>query len=203
VNEDLEQLKAERILISTIRRGDAQGWGGIYDMYASRLFRSILMPRLCEPLAAEDALADTFRVAIERIGSFEDQGHGIYPWLCRIAHNKAMDMHRASKVTGRKLNDITHLLVPLNEPVPGADELLVLNSRQGRFTEYLQMALSELIPRYRAVIELRFLQELSRETCAEQMGVKLSTFDVLLLRALRALRAAWAEVVPPSSGARQ
>lgn len=54
-----------------------------------------------------------------------------------------------------------------------------------RLTECLQ----NLNPRYRTALTLRFLQEKSRADCALLLGVKTATFDVLLLRAVRAFKA--------------
>ncbi len=158
------------------------------------------MPRLTQTTAAEDALSETFRTAIERLDSFEDQGHGIYPWLCRIAHNKAMDFHRVSRVSGRKVQNLCQLLAPLTEPVQGAEDLLAHHGQSELLANRLKQALEQINPRYRRVLELRFLQELGRTECAEVMEVKQGTFDVLLLRALKALRTSWQDLCPPSSG---
>ena len=51
--------------------------------------------------------------------------------------------------------------------------------------------LARLNPRYRRALELRFFEERSRQECAAALEVKLGTFDVLLLRALRAFRKEW------------
>ena len=53
--------------------------------------------------------------------------------------------------------------------------------------------LSRINPRYRRAIELRFFEEQPREACAQALDVQIGTFDVVLLRALRAFRAAWLE----------
>ncbi len=196
-----KQLENERTLIAAIRRGEPQAWGGIYDLHANRLYRTILMPRLAEPTAAEDALAETFRTAIERFSTFSDQGHGMYPWLCRIAHNKAMDMHRVTKISGRRIHDLSQLLAPLSQPVLGAEEILSSSVHQRSLEQRLGAALDTLNPRYRRVIELRFFEERSRDQCALLMDVKVGTLDVLVLRALRALKNAWFDISPPSSGA--
>jgi len=145
------------------------------------------MPRLGNAVAAEDALAETFRIAIERIESFEDQGHGIYPWLCRIAHNRAMDMHRARATTGRKLHELSALLETFSSPIAGADDLYEARLTEGELGMKLSAALDDLNPRYKRAIELRFFEEQSREDCATKLAVKVGTFDVLILRALRAL----------------
>lgn len=199
VHVDLEPLKKERALIAALTRGEQSAWGGIYDLHAQRLFRSVLMPRLANPTAAEDALSETFRTAIERFDSFADQGQGMLPWLSRIAANKAMDMHRASAVSGRKLLDLSNLLRPLCEGLPGADEILELRGGQNFLRTHLSESVARLNERYARVIQYRFFEEKSREECASLLEVKVGTFDVLLLRALRALKKEFEDALPPSS----
>jgi RNA polymerase sigma factor (sigma-70 family) len=55
----------------------------------------------------------------------------------------------------------------------------------------IDAALAELTERYRRVIALRFFEDRTREQCAEILDVTVPTFDVLLLRSLRAFRKAW------------
>ena len=47
----------------------------------------------------------------------------------------------------------------------------------------------KLNARYHKAIELRLFQELEREQCAEIMGVKVGTFDVLFHRAVKRFEA--------------
>ncbi len=191
-----EQLEKERALLAAIRKGNRESWGKLYDLYAPLLYRRILMPRLANPSAAEDALSETFRTAIENFEKFEDQPTGIYPWLCRIAHNKAIDLHRVRATTGRKIRDLSEQLDPLMQRVPGADELLELKLEERGLKAKIQANLSALNPRYKKALELRFLQGKPREECALLLEVKVGTFDVLLLRAVRALRKVWEEETP-------
>ncbi len=191
-----QQLSTERACLHKIRQGDTSGWGDLYTHFAPLLYRRILMPRLANPTAAEDALAETFRTAMERFEQFEDTGAGISPWLARIAHNKAMDMHRARAVTGRKIHDLARHLVPMNNTVVGADDLLELYSESQDLTLKLHRCLQSLNPRYKQVLELRFIQEKDRTTCASELGVKMGTFDVLVLRSIRALQKIWSDESP-------
>jgi RNA polymerase sigma factor (sigma-70 family) len=193
VDEKSEQLKKERALLAAIRKGDPSGWGELYDSYAPLLYRRVLMPRLAHPTAAEDALSETFRTAIERFSQYQDQEAGIYPWLARIASNKAMDMHRARAVTGRRITDLGHLLAPLMREVEGADELLELKVEARALAARMTACLEQINPRYRRALELRFLEEKGREACADLLEVKVATFDVLVLRAVRALQKVWHE----------
>ena len=65
-----------------------------------------------------------------------------------------------------------------------AREMARLRGRVSRCLEALN-------PRYRQAIELRFFEERERQECADVLEVKLGTFDVLILRALRAFRKEW------------
>lgn len=196
-DEDAEGLDEERELVLRAKQGDGAAMRAIYETHAPRLYRRILLPRLGDVQAAEDALAETFRAAIEHLDRYEPREVSISHWLSRIAHNKAMDMHRARAVSGRRLADLRMLLEPLSGPEETADRLLELSADASEVRGRVRGVLDRLNPRYRRAIELRFLEERSREDCAGVLEVKLGTFDVLLLRALRAFRAGWEAAFAP------
>lgn len=145
------------------------------------------MPKLGNAAAAEDALSETFRTLLERLDRVDADGRSLYPWLARVASNKALDMHRVRTRTHRALASFEGLLGPLRE-APATGEAMEADQTRARLRSGITEVLGGLNPRYRRVIELRFLEEQGREACAEAMEVKLGTFDVLLLRALRAFR---------------
>jgi RNA polymerase sigma-70 factor (ECF subfamily) len=151
------------------------------------------MPRLGDPKAAEDALAETFTTAFARLADFEERGKSLWPWLARIAANKATDQHRARARKNKALVGYEKLLA-VNSPQPGdAEEALLRQLDAGRLEEQVAATLKQLNPRYRRTLELRFLQGRSRTEAAEALGVKVATFDVVLLRSLRAFRKLWLE----------
>ena len=190
---DTAQRSWERQCIDRALGGDTAAFGELYDAYSARVYERVLLPVLGNPAAAEDALAETFRIGFQKLADFEPGKVSIYYWLARIAKNKALDMHRARKVSGRVLANFESLLEPLCTPNASPEELFEREVSRHALGTAVQATLGELNERYRRAIELRFLQDLSRETCAEQLGVKLGTFDVLLLRALRAFRKSWEE----------
>ncbi len=149
------------------------------------------MPRLGERSAAEDALAETFRTALERLHQFEPQGVSVYFWLARIAMNKATDMHRVRGRTHRALVNFKALVEPLSSRSDDPGTTLEAHQELALLRQRVQQTLERLNPRYRRAIELRFLGDRPRQACAEALEVKLGTFDVLLLRALRAFRREW------------
>ena len=188
------RLRWERKLIHRTLEGDERAFGDLYRAYAQPIFGRVLMPRLGNRQAAEDALAETFRTAFERLDGFEPRGTSIYSWLARIAANKATDMHRVKARTARALTSFEQMWKPLRPEGEGpakaletADELRVLRAA-------IAEVMARLNPRYRRAIELRFMEEESREGCAQAMDIKVGTFDVVVLRALRAFRREWDKV---------
>lgn len=198
VTEDFnasERLQWERQCLRRFHQGEPAAFAELYNVYAPVIYRRVLVPQLGQVAAAEDALSETFRVAYERLSQFESGATSVYFWLSRIAHNKAIDMHRVKASTGRKLTNLQQMLEPLMTPADNPAELLEL-AVEGRTVKVMvERCLAAINPRYRRALELRFFEERSREDCAEELAVKLGTFDVLLLRALRAFRSAWEEAL--------
>src|SRR5262249_22292633 len=145
------------------------------------------LPRLGNPAAAEEALAETFRAALESLGTYQAQGKSVFGWLARIAVNKATDLYRHRVRTGKALASFDALLSPLREASQEVDRRL----DRRRLRAAIDAALADLSPRYRRAIELRMLEDLPRADCAQRMEISVGAFDVLLLRALRAFREAF------------
>lgn len=186
-----ERLRWEKRCIEQTLGGDNAAFGELYRSYAGPLFARVLMPRLGNRSAAEDALAETFRTALERLHQFESRKVSIYFWLSRIAANKATDMHRVKSRTSRALTNFEGLLAPLRDDTPEPGSEAERRAEAERLKASVAQTLERLNPRYRRAIELRFLEDKPRQTCADALEVKLGTFDVVLLRALRAFRREW------------
>ncbi len=73
----------------------------------------------------------------------------------------------------------------------GADEALIEAQERAASNRTLQSAMATLNDRYRRAIELRLVDERSREECAAILEVTVGNFDVILHRALAALRKAY------------
>jgi len=185
-----EKLAWELRCLERIRRGNRAAFGELYTAFAQPLYAEVLLPRLGSAAAAEEALAETFRAALEKLGDYRPQGGSIFGWLARIAMNKATDHHRHRARTGRALASFESLIAPLRE-TPELEAEGRIDGR--RLRAAVDHVLSRLPARYRRAIELRMLEDLPRAECAARMEISIGTFDVLLLRALRAFREAWVE----------
>jgi RNA polymerase sigma-70 factor (ECF subfamily) len=184
-------LDAERALCERAGAGDRQALGALLRTYGPRLYRSVLLPRLGSPAAAEEALSLTFVKVVERFEKFSWQDVGVYPWLRVVALRVALDQLRARK---RELlfepEDIERELDGSERGARDAEALERhdLAVARARVVELLD----RIHPRYREAIRLRILEEKSREEAAAALGVSIGTFDVVLHRAMAAVRKALA-----------
>ncbi len=194
-------LAWEQDCVRRARAGDRGAFAELYRAFAGPLYAQCLLPRLGSRAAAEDVLAETFRVLLESLDGFRHEGKSIWFWIVRVAVNKANDAHRASARKGRALASYEKLVEPIAPAQLTPDSELELAERAERLKALVGRALERINPRYRRAIELRVIEERSREECAAALEVKIGTFDVLVLRALRAFRSEWEAVLGEHGGA--
>lgn len=189
-----ERLAWERERLAAWQRGEGSAFSDLYRAYAGLLYARIVLPLLKQPAAAEDVLADVFERAHGKLGTVRIEDRSIYFWLARIAHNRALDMKRRAKVERLAADKLEGGFVPLSMPEPSAESALSLQDEEQAVAARIKAALARLNPRYGEALRLRILEERSREHCAAALGVSIATFDVVLLRALRAFRKTWQEL---------
>jgi RNA polymerase sigma-70 factor (ECF subfamily) len=187
------ELEEEQRLVEEAQAGNLDSMRPILERYAQPLYGTVILPRLGDAASAEEVLRDTLATAVEKIGRFTWQGKSIYPWLRQIAINKVFDVHRQSKRSRRLADALTHEVPQESDPDSHADALLIADQERRSHRSKIDQTLDVLAERYRLAIELRLVQELSREDCAKRLNVTIGTFDVLLFRAVRAFRKHFAD----------
>jgi RNA polymerase sigma factor (sigma-70 family) len=183
-----EKLEEERRLIADAQAGNLDAMRPILERYAQPLYGTVILPRLGDTVSAEEVLRDTLATAVEKIKRFTWQGKSIYPWLRQIAINKVFDVHRQSKRSRKLADAMAHEIAVETDPLTHADAQLMADQERRAHRDRIEDTMVQLQDRYRQAIELRLIQELSREECAKRLGVTIGTFDVLLFRAVRAFR---------------
>jgi RNA polymerase sigma factor (sigma-70 family) len=184
----LDDLEHERHAVALAKQGDHAALGRLLVSYGPSLYRSVLIPRLGSEAAAKDALAETYAKVVEKIGQFTWQGVGLYPWVRTVALHVALDALRGrSRVVFWEEDDLARELERGNDDVPADQRLAALRDEKAA-REKVASALARIHPRYAQAIQLRLLDEQPREDAAKMLGVTPATFDVLLHRAIRALK---------------
>jgi RNA polymerase sigma factor (sigma-70 family) len=187
------ELEQEQRLVEEAQQGNLDAMRPILERYAAPLYGTVILPRLGDAASAEEVLRDTLATAVEKIRRFTWQGKSIYPWLRQIAINKVYDVHRQSKRSRRLADAMVHEVAVESDPASHADAQLIADQERRAHRDRIDETLQQLQERYRSAIELRLVQELSREDCARRLGVTIGTFDVLLFRAVRAFRKLFGE----------
>lgn len=189
--QDASDLEAERVLCERAAAGDRAALGELLRRHGPRLYRAVLLPRLGNRAAAEEALGVTYIKVVERFDQFTWQSVGVYPWLRVVALRVALDHLRARK--RERLFEPEDLEREIDRSAAddrGSSELEEhdLGVARARVSDVL----AAMNPRYATAIRLRILEERSREEAANELGVTVSTFDVVLHRAMAALKKALA-----------
>lgn len=189
------EIEAERELCQRAQAGDRRALAVLLRKYGPILYRSVLLPRLGSEAAAQDALADTYVRVVERFEQFEWRGCGVYPWLRVVAMRIALDALRSRK--RETLFDPDDLNRAVDQAERDLDEGLDVELCERRDREAakakVDAALGSINTRYAQAIRLRVLEERSREEAAATLGVTVTTLDVVLHRALKALKRALAQ----------
>ena len=185
------ELEAERKLTERACEGDREALGALLRRHGPRLYRSVLLPRLGSAAAAEDALGQTYVKVVERVRQFNWQGVGFYPWLRTIGLHVAIDQLRRRKreaLFGPE--DLEREIECADLERQGPDAFEAHDLAQSK--KQVLMLLETIHPRYALAIRLRVLEDQPRETAAQALGVSAATFDVVLHRAMAALKKALA-----------
>jgi RNA polymerase sigma-70 factor (ECF subfamily) len=196
-------LEAERLACERAKAGDRAALGALLRRYGPTLYRAVLLPRLGSEAAAQDALAETYARVVERFAQFEWQGAGFYPWLRVVGMRIAIDQLRARK--RESLFDPDDLEREIDRAERDPRELVDVELAERRdladARARVEAALARLNARYAQAIRLRVLEERPRDEVARELGVTVSTFDVVLHRALGALRKALGDGLAPTGAA--
>jgi len=189
-------LEEERLLVARAQAGDRAAVGELLHRHGPGLYRSVLLPRLGSQAAAEDALAETYAKVVERIDRFTWQNVGFYPWLRTVALRVALDQLRARKrVLVWEADDVAREVDAASTATPVEQALSDRRDREASRAR-VEAALARIHPRYASVIRMRVLEERPREDVARELEVSPATFDVLLHRAVAALKKALTEASP-------
>jgi len=193
----------ERRLCEAAKSGDRTALGVLLRNYGPILYRAVLLPRLGSEAVAQDALAETYARVVERFSQFSWQDCGVYPWLRVVALRIALDILRSKKrETLFQPEDIAREIERSESGMASSPDVDVLAARDLETSKArVEAALSKLNPRYERAIRLRVIEERPREEVARELGVSVSTFDVVLHRALTALKKAVAADAAPGEEA--
>ncbi|MFO7615660.1 MAG: sigma-70 family RNA polymerase sigma factor [Bacteroidales bacterium] len=156
---------------------DPRMFGDLYLLYAQPVFR-YLYSRIGSIPEAEDATAQTFLAALERLPKYRHDGY-FASWLFSIARNKAMDYFRKQRKEA-PLDEAEHIPVDAN---------LLQQVIHTERTAALSRLISALPEDEQELIRLRYVAELGFAEIGNLLGQKEDTAKKTLYRLLARLKA--------------
>lgn len=193
---DVWDVARERALAGRAIHGDERALRELLDHFSRPLHDAIILPRVGSRADAAEILEDTLSRAVERIADFRwDEARGMWPWLRRIAIHRIVDGARRRSAERRMSERYEAEVAVLPPRIEAGAEAELIEAEEQRARQLrLESALAALNERYRRAIELRIFEEQSREACAAALAVTVPTFDVVLHRALAALKKSFGEI---------
>ncbi len=151
----------EQVLILRCQIGDKDALAGLIERYQAPL-RYFISRLSANPEMAEDIFQDTWLTVIRRIHTLK-KIDAFSTWLYRIARNKVYQQFRRK----RKLFELDQ-----NIAVPNNTENDVFSPEDAA---KVHRCLKDLLPEYREVLMLRFLEQMSYEQISQVINCRLGT----------------------------
>ena len=173
-------LATDETLVATAQMGDEQAFETLVKRHRSRIFAIALRyTRVRED--AEDVVQQTFQKTFVCLNNFEGKS-SFSTWLTRIAINEAlMHLRRARAFREVSIDD-------LNGDEGIGPHFNIATCMRREEARILWIAIRQLTPRMRSVLELKELRELSARETARHMGLSVAAVKGRVFHGRKKLR---------------
>ncbi len=157
--------------------GDMAAFESLFRQYQRLVFKTAYLISGSRE-EAEDVLQEVFVSVWRARQTFNPQKGKLTTWLHRITVNKCVERQRKKKVTQVSLEGLD---LPMTQV---SDDVLVSRQEYDRLIK----AMNSLDTKHRAVLVLRYFNDLSYEEIAQTVGIPLGTVKSRMNQALKLLR---------------
>ena len=175
-------LEGEQAYIEKAQTGDAACFGRLYDHYLTPIYRFIAL-KVGTRQEAEDLSHEVFISAWQKLPTYQAQGFPFSSWLYKIARNRVIDYYRTKK-THLSIDDE----VSVDEDMFGVQSEIDNVLDVGLDIAAVKVAMQQLTPEQREVVQLRFLDELSPAEIAKLLDKREGTVRIIQHRAIHKLK---------------
>lgn len=174
-------------LAKLVSEGDTEKFGILMERYQAKLFR-YGKKFLVDNDNIEDVVQDVFIKTYTNIKSF-DTTQRFSPWIYRIAHNTYINAIKKNSLNPLNLFDFDTLLshTVVEDPI-------IKEREQEEIKKLVDKGLSNIEFKYREILVLYYIEELSYKEIAEILHIPVSTVGVRLMRAKNVLKEKYKEL---------
>jgi len=176
-------------LLRRVAQGDADALRRLYEATVDGVYVFVLYRVGKDKAIAEDVVQETFLCALDRYTEFDARRGSLRAWLCQLSKNVARKQLRHAK-RSEELEMWDRVDRALLSALEGMDqELLVDEVLVRRETQDLvHAAMCQLSDAHRHALERKYLEGLSIERLAGELGLTEEAAKSLLARARRAFK---------------
>ncbi|MEI8133555.1 MAG: sigma-70 family RNA polymerase sigma factor [bacterium] len=180
--------QTDQELLQAISGGASTALSEFYDRH-SKLIYGVVLRLLGDSDDAEDIVQEVFVQVWRKASTYKPELGSPKNWALRIAHNRALNLIRAHKSRGRKLqvsiSDEESRV--LSSPELMEDNLLSQTMSAERM-EIISSAMQDLPKDQVMLIDMAFFQGYSHSEIADALGIPLGTIKTKIRNGLLSLR---------------
>jgi RNA polymerase sigma-70 factor (ECF subfamily) len=182
---------AELQLIQLSRTGDRRAFVELVELYSSKIHR-LAYKMLHNKPDSEDIVQETFMRVYMNLNHY-DESQSFSTWIYRIGKNVCIDLLRKKRPVASLDAELTGMDDDYNfyskiASEESSPEHLVLQSET---EEQIHKSIHKLADKYRVVITLYYLHELSLQEISEKLSLPVTTVKTRLHRGREQLRKKW------------
>lgn len=175
---------SDEFIISQVMEGEIELFEIVVQRYNQQLFR-IARGYLSSRQDAEDAMQSAYLKAFENLSQFRGEAQ-FSTWLIRIAINEALKKFQSQKHTADfSVTDYQNIDQTVNGDEHRTPEAKMIKEDMNK---HLENAIDKLPPKYRSVLVMREIEQLSTHETADVLEISRSNVKVRLHRAKRMLQ---------------
>jgi RNA polymerase sigma-70 factor (ECF subfamily) len=159
---------------------DQKAYSRLLSRYRHNIFYYILR-MVGNKTYSDDLTQETFDKAFQNLDKYDEQ-HAFSTWLYKIAENCTIDFVRKRKLNSLHISsdeDASMNESVLHSRTPNPEENMIQQQEELKLIQYIE----SLKPKYRKLIELRYIKEYAYREIAEELNIPLGTVKTQLMRA--------------------
>lgn len=182
INNDLsDKAKGDLLLVEKARCGNEKAFASLMNRYRDSIYY-MLLKMVNNPSDAEDLTIEAFGKAFRNLDSYTPK-YAFSTWLFKIASNNCVDFIRKKQVSPTPLDhlqdSLDNVTVNIQSDMPDPEESLINHQKIAALKDII----SQLKPRYKTLIELRYYKEYSYEEISSELNLPIGTVKAQLFRA--------------------
>jgi RNA polymerase sigma factor (sigma-70 family) len=181
INELSEKAKGDLLLVEEAKKGNEKAFASLMNRYRDSIY-FMLLKMVNNASDAEDLTIEAFGKAFRNLDSYTPK-FAFSTWLFKIATNNCVDFIRKKQFSPTPLDNLQDNLdimtVNIQSDTPDPEESLINLQKIAALKDII----SQLKPRYRKLIELRYYKEYSYEEISTELNLPAGTVKAQLYRA--------------------